>query len=91
MIELMASLNPTSVRRDIIDDAMYDEIPSLIQEFHDKAVKDNKGCAWPTLLLKQLGVLAAKCCFLQAKRRAAIADVLPELEALLGENLQGAA
>jgi serine/threonine protein kinase len=84
MIELMASLTPTAVRTDIIDDAIFDEIPALIQEFHDKAVKDRKGCEWPPLILEQLGVLAAKCCYLQAKRRAAISEVLPELEALLG-------
>jgi hypothetical protein len=88
MIELMASLSPASVRTEVIDDAMFDEIPGLIKEFHDKATEDSKGCEWPPLLLEQLGVLAAKCCFLQAKRRAAITEVLPELEALLGDPVE---
>jgi hypothetical protein len=83
MIELMASLSPTSVRKEIVDDSVFDEIPAMIRECHDKAVKQGTGCEWPVLILEQMGVLVAKCTFLQAKRRATIAEVLPELEALL--------
>ncbi len=62
---------------------MFEEIPTLIRKLHDRAVADGTGCTWPERVFGPLALLAARCAFLQAKRRATIADVLPELESLL--------
>jgi serine/threonine protein kinase len=89
VIELLTGLSPVAVRQ-FVDDTMYDEMPQLICQHHDEAESKAKAkvtkvavCAWPPELLQALGGVAAKCTFLQHKRRVNIADVLPGLEALV--------
>jgi hypothetical protein len=86
IIELLTGLSPVAARN-VVDDALPEEAPGLIREHHDIATanaraagKGREVCVWPTAPLKTLSSIAAKCTFLQQKRRVTVAAVLPELE-----------
>jgi hypothetical protein len=87
------------VVREIVDESFFDELPALIQQYHDgkatvptvsaavmKSATHVPKCTWPKALLQQFCVVAAKCTRHQSKGRATIAEVLPELEQLVVES-----
>jgi hypothetical protein len=96
MIELLTGLDPVAVR-ELIDESLFEELPAMIRQHHNGEVEpvSNEGgrrkvpippprrnCTWPAAPLQELSVMAAKCVRKEAKRRATIADVLPDLEEL---------
>jgi hypothetical protein len=75
--------------RELVDSNLFEELPQMIQRHHDgkpheltaaRGCKPARKCKWPAAPLKQMSAMAAKCVWLQPKRRATIADILPELE-----------
>jgi serine/threonine protein kinase len=86
VIELLTGLSPAAARQ-CVDDTMPDEMTQLICQHHDAAEAKAAAasapvCVWPPEHLEALGGVAAKCAFLQHKRRLAIEGVLLELEDL---------
>ena len=93
-IELLTGLHPT-VAREIVDDTLFEELPALIERYHDgeaeppaasaaavQGAQLSTKCRWPPAPLRELSAMAAKCVRLQVTHRTTIADVLPDLERL---------
>ena len=97
MIELLTGLHPVVVRQ-LVDESLFEELPGVIKQHHDGRVPLPKEaeklkdlptalrCAWPAIPLTSLSLVAARLTRLQSKKRARIAEVLPELEELASGN-----
>ena len=92
IIELVTSLHPVAAR-EVVDDSLYEEMPALFRQHHDgegttpiasaAVVRQSPPvarCQWPEMQVQALSTIAARCVRSQAKLRATIAEVLPELE-----------
>jgi hypothetical protein len=99
-MELLTGLYPIVVR-EIVDDSLFEELPTLLQQVHKgdtpipvssaaamqalEATPSCRSCKWPAKPLQKMCIVAAKCARLQAKMRTTIAEVLPELEQLASD------
>ena len=109
VIELLTGLHPVTAR-ELADDCTPDELPELIQRYHDAdgdtvqrtVVRDLKDmrrevqreaqkpshktrpkCKWPRPVLDELSAIAAQLVRSQARRRAFVSDIVPDLEDLM--------
>ena len=79
--------------REIIDDNVFEDLPTIIAQHHD-GTADSAAlgtptfakCRWPPALLGQMAEMAAKCSRTQGKLRTSIGVALPELERLVGNT-----
>ena len=98
VMELITGLHPVAVR-EVVDDSLFEDLPSLIKQHHDgEAVAPaasssalmvepvSPKCEWPAAPLQALASVAARCGRTQVSLRTPIATVLPELEQLLGDD-----
>ena len=94
-IELLTALHPIAVR-EIVDDSLFKETPSVIQQHHDgtapppavcagmiRHAKPALKCQWPPGPLQRASEVAAALVRTPAKLRSEIIDILPDLEGLV--------
>ena len=93
-IELLTGLH-ILLAREVVDDCeSTQEIGDAIQQHHDGTIAEPRAtglphlpttrkCKWPAEHLGRMALIAAKCARTQVKRRAAISEVLPQLEELV--------